>query len=143
MSKPKKEKISVCNVMKDDTSKIIQKLESQIPYNFQQYSDLYGAYLNTLEDVFGTCYIAEKEFFDKLSIDQGVLSAYQKYSNMVTETCLNQIEMFSKLKDENIKMQISSLGTYNNFMHTMMESYAKFLSQFNKIYDSWQYSKNF
>jgi hypothetical protein len=74
-------KISICDVMKEDTSRIIQKLESQIPSNFQQYSDLYTAYLHTLEDVFGTCYISEKEFFEKLNIDQGILTAYQKYSN--------------------------------------------------------------
>ena len=95
----KENKISVCDIMKKDTSKIIQKLESQIPSNFQQYSDLYTAYLHTLEDVFGTCYISEKEFFDKLNIDQGILAAYQKYSNTLTEAYLNQIDLFSKIKD--------------------------------------------
>ena len=67
------EKISVCDIMKTNTSKIIQKFESKIPPRFQQYSDLYAAYLHTIDDVFGTCYISEKEFFDKLNIDQGIL----------------------------------------------------------------------
>ena len=133
----KDNKISVCDVMKKDTSKIIQKLESQIPSNFQQYSYLYTAYLHTLEDVFGTCYISEKEYFDKLNIDQGILGAYQKYSNTLTETYLNQIDLFSKIKEQNIQAQKSNLEVYDNFMHSMMDSYAKFLSAYNKTFFSW------
>jgi len=63
-------KISVCDVMKNNTSKSIKKLESQIPTLVQQYSDLYSAYLHSFDDIFGTCYIAEKEFFNKLGIDK-------------------------------------------------------------------------
>ena len=136
-------KISICDVMKEDTSRIIQKLESQIPSNFQQYSDLYTAYLHTLEDVFGTCYISEKEFFEKLNIDQGILTAYQKYSNTLTETYLNQIELFSQIKEQNIQAQKSNLEVYDNFMHSMMDSYAKFLSAFNKTSVSWFNQKNY
>lgn len=67
------EKLSICDVMKKDTLEIIKKMESQMPSMFQNYSDLYGAYLHSLDDIFGTCHIAEKEFFDKLNIDQGTL----------------------------------------------------------------------
>ena len=133
----KENKISVCDIMKKDTSKIIQKLESQIPSNFQQYSDLYTAYLHTLDDIFGTCYLSEKEFFDKLNIDQGILAAYQKYSNTLTEAYLDQIDLFSKIKEQNIQAQKSNLDVYDNFMHSMMDSYAKFLSAFNKTSVSW------
>lgn len=138
-----KGKISVCDVMKEDTSKIIQKLESQIPLNLQQYSDLYSDYLHTLEDTFGTCYISEKEFFDKLNIDQGILAAYQKYSNMLTDTFLDQIELFSKIKEQNIRAQKSNLEIYDKFMHSMMDSYAKFLSQYNKSSSFWFSPNNY
>ena len=130
------EKISVCDIMKTNTSKIIQKFESKIPSQFQQYSDLYTAYLHTIDDVFGTCYISEKEFFDKLNIDQGVLSSFQDYSKAVTETYLDQIELYAKYRQEFIQTQTSSLKVYDNFMHTMMDSYAKILSQFNKATNS-------
>ena len=130
-TKPK-EKISVCDIMKTNTSKVIQKFESHIPSRFQQYSDLYAAYLHTIDDIFGTCYISEKEFFDKLNIDQGVLNSIQEYSNAVTETYLDQIDLYAKYRRELIQMQISSLTVYDNFMHTMMDTYAKTLSQFNK-----------
>ena len=134
--KTKNEKISICELMKEDTSQIIQKLESQTPSYFQQYSDLYSAYLHTLDDVFGTCYISEKEFFDKLNIDQGILKTYQKYSKLVTDNTLEQIEVFSKIRQENIKIQIASMQVYDNFIHSMMDSYAKFLGQVNRYSSS-------
>ena len=138
MNTKPEEKISVCDIMKTNTSKVIQKFESKIPSQFQQYSDLYTAYLHTIDDVFGTCYISEKEFFDKLNIDQGVLNSIQEYSNAVTETYLDQIDLYEKYRRELIQMQISSLTVYDNFMHTMMDTYAKTLSQFNKSTNSSQ-----
>ncbi len=130
------EKISVCDIMKTNTSRIIQKFESQSPSKFQQFSDLYTAYLHTIDDVYGTCYISEKEFFDKLNIDQGVLSSFQELSKTFTETYLDQIDLYGKYRQELIQMQISSLSVYDNFMHIMMDSYAKTLSQFNKVTSS-------
>ncbi len=128
-----KEKISVCDIMKDNTSKIIQKLESQAPARFQQYSDLYLEYLHTIDDVFSTCYISEKEFFDKLNIDQGVLKATKEYSKAFTNAFLDQINLYGKYREESIKTQISYLKTWDNLMHIMMNAYAKSLAQFNNI----------
>ena len=72
------EHISICDVMKDNTSKVIQKIETGIPPVFQNYSDLYSAYLHMFNDLFGTCYMVEKKFFDKLNIDQGILREIKK-----------------------------------------------------------------
>jgi len=128
-------KISICDVMKTDSSRIIQKLESQIPLNFQETSILYTAYLHTLDNVFGTCYIAEKEFFDKLNIDQDLLITFQKFSNFLADTYLKQIDSYSKIRQGNIQIQMSLLESYNDFFKTMTDSYAKFLSQFNRFSD--------
>ena len=128
----KEENISVCDIMKTNTSEIIKKLEFQIPLSVQQYSDLYTRYLHTIDDLYGTCYIAEKEFVDKLNINQGVLKEFQEYSNALTNICLQQIEISAKYAESYIKMRKSALDTYDNIMHTMMDSYAKALSQFTK-----------
>ena len=133
--KEKQEKISICDVMKSDSSRIIQKLESQIPLNFQESSILYTTYLQTLDHVFGTCYIAEKEFFDKLNIDQGLLLSFQKYSNFIADMYLKQIENYSKFRQGNIRTQMSLLESYDKLFKNMMESYAKFLSQLNSGFD--------
>ena len=129
-------KISVCDIMKNNTSEVIKKIESQAPSLMQKYSDLYMTYLHTIEDIFGTCYISEKEFFDKLNIDQGILKEVEKFSSALTAICLDQIEVSSKYLEAHIQMRVSALKTYDNFMHTMMDSYAKTLSKFNKSIDS-------
>lgn len=139
--KEKQEKISICDIMKSDSSRIIQKLESQIPLNFQESSILYTTYLQTLDHVFGTCYIAEKEFFDKLNIDQGLLISFQKYSNFIADMYLKQIETYSKFRQGNIRTQMSLLDSYDKFFKNMMESYAKFLSQLNNGFDISKTSK--
>ena len=126
-------KVSVCDIMKNNTSKVIKKLEMQIPSSVQQYSDLYTAYLHTVDDIFGTCYIAEKEFFDKLNLDQGVLREFQEFSNVFTKMYLDQIEMSAKYVETYVQTRKSSLKIYDNFMHVVMDSYAKTLSQFNKF----------
>jgi len=124
--------ISVCDIMKKNTSDIVKKFESQTPLLIQKYSDLYIAVLHTIDDMFGTCYISEKEFFDKLNLDQDVLKEMQKFSNSLTEMSLNQIESSSKYLEAYIQMRISALKTVDNFTHIMMDYYAKTLSQYNK-----------
>ena len=128
-----KAKISVCGIMKNNTSEVIKKLEEQIPSSVQQYSDLYTTYLHTIDDIFGTCYISEKEFFDKLNIDQGILREFQEFSKVLTKIYLNQIEMSAKYVEEYVQIRKLSLKVYDNFMHVVMDSYAKTLSQFNKF----------
>jgi len=129
-------KVSLCDIMKNNTSEVIKKIESKAPLLTQKYSDLYVTYLHTIDDIFGTCYISEKEFFDKLNLEQGILKEAEKFSNALTATYLNQIELSSKYLEANIQMRLSALKTYDDFMHVMMNSYAKTLSQFNKSIDS-------
>jgi hypothetical protein len=123
-------KISICDIMKNNTSEVIKKLEMQIPSSVQQYSDLYTTYLHTIDDIFGTCYIAEKKLYDKLNLDQGVLREFQEFSKALTKTYLNQIEISAKYVDAYVQTRKSSLKVYDNFMHVVMYSYAKTLSQF-------------
>ncbi|WP_316506377.1 hypothetical protein [Nitrosopumilus sp.] len=126
------EKLSICDIMKEDTSEIIKNMESKMPSMFQSYSDMYTKYLHTLDDIFGTCYIAEKEFFDKLNIDQGILIQIKQNSESMRKNYVENIDMAAKLFDENIKMSMETIKSFDNYAHAMMESYAKMLSQYNK-----------
>ena len=85
-------KVSICDIMKNNTSEVIKKIESQAPSLMQKYSDLYMTYLHTIDDISGTCYISEKEFFDKLNIDQGILKEAEKFSGVLPKIYLNQIK---------------------------------------------------
>lgn len=128
--------ISICDVMKGDTSEIIQKLESSVPSLVQNYSDLYTAYLHMFDDLFGTCYMAEKEFFDKLNIDQKTLKEIKRNSDIIKNQYLNNIDMTAKFFDAYVQMRISAVKSFDTYMHAMMDSYAKTLSQFNQSMNS-------
>lgn len=130
------EKLSVCDIMKEDTSEVIKKMESQIPVLFQNYSDIYTQYLHSLDDLFGTCYIAEKEFFDKLSLDQSVLRQIKENSKIIKENYFKNIEMSTKFFDQYTKTRMEAIKSFDKYMHTTMDSYARILSQFNKFIKS-------
>lgn len=126
------EKLSICDVLKTDTSEIIKKLESQAPSIFQNSSNLYAEYLHMWDDLFGTCYISEKEFFDKLNIDPITLKQIKDNSNSIKKNYLEFIDMNTKYWDEYFKLRISTVKSYDNLLHTMIDSYAKMFSEFNK-----------
>ena len=126
------EKLSICDIMKEDTSEVIKKMESKMPSMFQNYSDMYIKHLHTLDDIFGTCYIAEKEFFDKLNIDQGILRQIKQNSKLMKKRYVENIDMTAKFFDEYVKMRMDAIKLFDNYAHVMMEFYAKMLSQFNK-----------
>lgn len=123
---------SLCDVLKTDTSEIIKKLESQVPALFQNYSNLYTEYLHMFDDMFGTCYISEKEFFDKLNIDPKIMNQIKENSESIKKNYLNLIDMNTKYWDAYFKMRISTIKSFDGLVHTMLESYTKTLAQFNE-----------
>lgn len=125
-------KLSICDIMKEDTSAMIKKMESKMPSMFQSYSDMYTKYLQTLDDVFGICYIAEKEFFDKLNMDQGVLRQIKQNSELMRKTYVENIDMAAKFFDEYVKMRMNAIESFDKYARVVTDSYAKMLSQFNK-----------
>ena len=128
--------ISVCDVMKDNTSKIIKKLESQIPFSTQHYFDLYAAFLHSIDDVFGTCYIAEKQFFDKIGFDQNMLKSIKYVSDQFTNVLLTQVEMTSNLQKSHLQFQKSVLGMSEQYTHSFVDSYWKSLTELNRFLEN-------
>ncbi len=122
-------KLSICEIMKDDTSEVIRKMESHVPSLFQNCSNLYTKYLHMFDDMFGICYITEKKFFDKMDIDQGILRQLKANSESVKNMWMQNIEMSSNLFDQYVKMRVDAIKSYDNYVHVMMNSYANFLSQ--------------
>ncbi len=123
--------ISVCDIMKGNTSEIIKKMEAQIPTYFQMHSDVYREFLHTMDDVFGTCFLAEKEYFDKLNFDQYTLNLFDSYWKNVTKMYTSQIDMSTDFLKAYSQMRIASIKLFDDYLHVMMESYAKMLSQYN------------
>lgn len=124
-------KISVCDLLKNNTSSIIKKMEFQVPSYLQQYLDLYTAYLHSFDQIFGTCYIAEKELFDKLEIDQKTLKSFDSLSSTFRDVMSSQIDSSTQFLDTYVKMRISSIESFDRYAQVMMRLYSNMLSQFN------------
>ena len=57
--------LSVCDVMRDNTNEVIMKIEGMLPSYIESFTDLQTEGLRITRDFFGTCYIVEKELFEK------------------------------------------------------------------------------
>lgn len=123
--------ISLCELMKEHTSKIIKKAESQIPAYTQLFSDVYREYLHVIDDFFGTCYISEKEFFDKLNINPNYLKVLNEYLDSFTNMYNSQIDISTDFLRNYSQVRISMIKNYDSYMHIMMDSYARMLATFN------------
>ena len=128
--------MSMCDIMKGNTSEIIKKMEAQIPTYFQMHSDVYKEFLHTMDDLFGTCYVGEKEFFEKLNFDQYTLRLIDSYWKNITKMYTSQIEMSTDFLKAYSQMRITGIKLFDSYMHSAMESYAKMLSQFNSSFEN-------
>jgi len=128
--KTKNKKLSVCGVMKDNVCDIITKLESEMPMIFQGYSDVYSNYLHSQRDFFGVCNIAEKQYFDKFEIDPKVLKAFDDYFKSINNVSKYQIDVFQDFLKYYFKTHFSLSNSSDKYIHSMMNLYAKTLSQY-------------
>ncbi len=119
---------SVCNIFKYNTSKIIKNMEMKIPVHFQIYSDMYKEYLHMIDDIFGTCIMSEKEFFDKMNINKKLIKNIESNTNHLTDVWISQIENYDNYLKWYYKMRIANMRSYDQFVHNMMDSYAVVLS---------------
>ncbi|MDX1595673.1 MAG: hypothetical protein R3327_01905 [Nitrosopumilaceae archaeon] len=131
---------SFCDIMKDNTSTVIKKMESQLPINFQMYSDIYKEYFHILDDLFGTCYIIEREGFDK-TMPPTVRQQMESYVKYCTEFTLKQIENYNLFLNWYSKMRISGMRNYEVFAHIMIENYGKFLKTINSNFEKMRQNK--
>ena len=122
------ESLSVCEVLRNDTSEVLRSMESQAPLMFQNFSNLYSQYLHMLDDVYGTCFIAEKRLFDELNLDPKMSEQLKKSSEMIKNIFLQNIENSSKFFDGYAKMRIMYMKSFDNYVHEMMALY------FNSLY---------
>jgi len=126
----KSQKISMCEIMKTNTSDIIQKLEVEMPILFQNYSDLYSRYLHSIQDLFGVCHLAEEKYFDKIQIDQNILKALDEHWKFMASITESQIDLSTNFLKSYVPFRLSIMDSWDQYAHTVMNTYAKMLSQF-------------
>ncbi|MBM3903595.1 MAG: hypothetical protein FJ357_00410 [Thaumarchaeota archaeon] len=117
--------ISICDILKNNTTKVIKKLESQIPPNIQASSNLYTQYLHLLDDYFGTCYLWQKQYFDRLGIDKNMLDAINNYWSVVTELYCSQIEVMTGTQKSSVDVQEKMMHLCDQYIHQALDYYGK------------------
>jgi hypothetical protein len=128
-SKNMDEASSVCETMKSNTSQIIRKMESHIPTFAQLSSDLYSEYLHMYDDLFATCYAAQKDFLDKAGMDQNMLTGWKEYWKLVTQITNSQIDFAANFAKEYVKTRIATIKLFDHYAHQAIDSYAKVFSK--------------
>lgn len=120
--------ISVCDIMRENANDVIEKMESLLPVNMQMYSDFYTEYLHSLQDLFAACYIAENEILSKLGISQQTLQSFGDYTKVLTQFVVTQVEVANNIQKTFLQTQISTIRTYDDHIHLMLDYYSKALA---------------
>ena len=121
---------SISQILKNNTHKFTKKLESQLPLKMQQFSELYTAYLYSVNNTFDSCITCEKELFEKLVMDKGLIKAFKEYSKVHTDTMLQQMDYYAQFRKYSTDTQLSAMKSWNSFMTSMMEYNFKVFDQF-------------
>lgn len=124
----KNQEISICEIMKNNTSEIIEKLEVEIPILFQNYSDLYTRYLHSIQDAFKVCHLAEKQYFDKIDVDQEILKTFNDNWKFLTNSAISQIGFSTDLLKSYVQFRTSIIDSWDQYAHTAINTYSKILS---------------
>ncbi len=116
---------SVSQITKDNIHKITAKLESQLPVKTQQFSEMYTAYLHTMNNTFDSCITCEKELMDKLGVDKAVLQAFVEFSKSQTDSVLQQMDFYAQWRKYSNDMQLSAIKSWDTFMQTIIDANLK------------------
>ena len=121
---------SVAQILKNNTHEVTKKLESQLPLKVQQFSELYSAYLHSMNNTFDSCITCEKELFDKLGVDKGVVKAFGEYTKAHTDNMIQQMDYYAQFRKYSTETQLSAMKSWDNFVTTMMDYNFKVFDQF-------------
>lgn len=120
--------LSACDIMHDGAAGIIEKMQSLLPINMELYSDLYTECLNSFQDLFGTCYIAEKEIEDTIGIDQKMLEYFDATAKAYSKLAISQIDMANNIQKAYLQTSISAVKTSDEYIRLMLDSYSRMVS---------------
>ena len=90
---------------------------------------MYTQYLHLLDDYFGTCYLWQKQYFDRLGFSKEVLNAINDYWNVVTDLYCTQIEMITSTQKSSIDVQENMMKLCDKYVHEAIDYYGKVFAQ--------------
>ena len=122
---------SMPNIVKNNTSEIIEKIDSKIPIYIQLYSDLYKKYLHIANNFCTTSCLAQKELFDKAGVNDAVLTMFDAYLGSVKQMVLLQIDINENMIQSYVSHRLTVLDFYDQMINRNITNFAKMFSLFN------------
>lgn len=127
---------SICDIWKDCVTSSIRKLESQTPVYLQTYLQVHTEYLHCIDNLFGTCYLWQRQYFDKLGIDKNTINEYGKFCQVL----MNEIGTLMDISVNNQKlrsdMYVEIMKTSNQLIRQGIDWHAKIMTNLNSFLDS-------
>ena len=122
---------SVCDIWKDNVHKVITKMEYQTPIYLQAYSQMHSEFLHSIDNSFGTCYIWQKRYFDRMGFDQKVINAYEKLCDSRTNNIVKWMDMYANYKKAQADLFVDYMKIGNNCLRWWTDMFGKTMSFWN------------
>jgi len=111
-------------LFKRSTTRTIKKIESDMQYYFQAYSDLYKEYLHVLDDYFSICYLLEHRFYEnQLHDEKSILHVFDDMVWKTTSMTLSQIDSFVNMHRMFVHTYTSTIKSLDQSMHQLLDYY--------------------
>lgn len=119
---------SVCDIWKDSVHKVITKMEYQTPIYLQAYSQMHSEFLHSVDNSFGTCYIWQKRYFDKMGFDQKAVNAYEKLCGSTTSSVTEWMDVYANYKKFEADLAVEYMKIGNSYLKWWIDVFGKTMS---------------
>lgn len=120
-----KTNVSIQNIVKDNTSEIIEKIDSKIPTYVQLYSDLYKKYLQIASNLCTKSYLTQKEFYEKMEVGDTKFAMFDAYLESIKKMALLQIDITETMFQSYMGFRLTTLDFYDQMISGSMVNFAK------------------
>ncbi|TBR09803.1 MAG: hypothetical protein EPO62_04490 [Candidatus Nitrosotenuis sp.] len=122
---PTGEYSSVCDIWKDSVHKVITKMEYHTPIYLQAYSQMHSEFLHSIDNSFGTCYIWQKRYFDRMGFDQKAINAYEKLCDSATGSAMEWMDVYANYKRFESDLAIQYMKIGNSCLRWWVDMFGK------------------
>jgi len=116
---------SMSSIIQDNTSEIIEKIDSKIPSYVQLYSDLYKKYLHMASNLCDVTYSSQKKFYDKIGVSDAGLVMFDTYLRSVKKMILLQIDINENIVKSYVNNRLTVLEFYDQMMSNNISNFSK------------------
>ena len=83
-----------------------------------------------MNNTFDSCTTCEKELFEKLGVDKGLIKAFGEYTKAYADGMIQQMDYYAQFRKYSTNTQLSAVKSWDNFMTSMIGYNLKIFDQF-------------